>query len=131
MMEVGLKVLPERVQDALGQLVGAAKEGLLALLVEVGLGVLGDLLDEEVEQIVEPEGRWNPDRTAVRHGLNIYRLGDRYVALHGGSWFALAGSPLTFPPRADGPGGTAVTSKSTSPGTTAFRIRGACWTAAA
>jgi hypothetical protein len=37
-------VLPERVQDALGQLFGAAKEGLLALSVEVGLGVLGALL---------------------------------------------------------------------------------------
>jgi hypothetical protein len=61
-------VLPERVQDALGQLVGAAKEGLLALSVEVGLGVLGELLEEEVEQIVGPKGRWNPDRTAVRHG---------------------------------------------------------------
>ena len=43
-------VLPERVQEALGQLLGAAKEGLLALSVEVGLGVLGELLEEEVEQ---------------------------------------------------------------------------------
>ena len=33
-------VLPARVQEALGQLVGAAKEGLLALSVGVGLGVL-------------------------------------------------------------------------------------------
>ena len=33
-------VLPERVQEALGQLVGAAREGLFALSVEVGLGVL-------------------------------------------------------------------------------------------
>jgi hypothetical protein len=33
-------VLPERVQEALGELVGAASEGLLALSVEVGLGVL-------------------------------------------------------------------------------------------
>ena len=33
-------VLPERVQEALGQLIGAAREGLLALSVEVGLGVL-------------------------------------------------------------------------------------------
>jgi putative transposase len=32
-------VLPERVQEALGRLVGAAKEGLLALSVGVGLGV--------------------------------------------------------------------------------------------
>ena len=30
-------VLPERVQEALGELVGAAKEGLLALSVGVGL----------------------------------------------------------------------------------------------
>ena len=33
-------MLPERVQEALGELVGAAKEGLLALCVGVGLGVL-------------------------------------------------------------------------------------------
>ena len=32
-------VLPVRVQEALGQLVGAAREGLLALSVGVGLGV--------------------------------------------------------------------------------------------
>jgi len=35
--------LPERVQDALGELAGAAKEGLLALSVGVGLGVLTEL----------------------------------------------------------------------------------------
>ena len=41
-------VLPERVQEALGELVGAAKEGLLALSVGVGLGVLAELMEEEV-----------------------------------------------------------------------------------
>jgi putative transposase len=61
-------VLPERVQEALGELVGAAKEGLLALSVEVGLGVLRELLEDEVEEIVGPKGRWNRDRAAVRHG---------------------------------------------------------------
>jgi putative transposase len=61
-------VLPDRVQEALGELVGAAKEGLLALSVQVGLGVLRELLDEEVEELVGPKGRWNRDRTAVRHG---------------------------------------------------------------
>ena len=61
-------VLPGRVQEVLGELLGAATEGLLALSVEVGLGVLSELLEEEVEQIVGPKGRWNPDRTAVRHG---------------------------------------------------------------
>jgi len=61
-------VLPERVQEALGQLMGAAREGLLALSVEVGLGVLRELLEAEVEEIVGPKGRWNGARTAVRHG---------------------------------------------------------------
>jgi hypothetical protein len=36
-------VLPARVQEALGDLVGAAREGLLALSVGVGLGVLAEL----------------------------------------------------------------------------------------
>jgi putative transposase len=59
-------VLPERVQVALGQLVGAAKEGLLALSVEVGLGVLRRLLEQEVDELVGPKGKWN--RTVVRSG---------------------------------------------------------------
>jgi putative transposase len=61
-------VLPERVQEALGELVGAAKEGLLALSVGVGLGVLEELMAEEVDDVVGPKGKWNRDRTAVRHG---------------------------------------------------------------
>ena len=61
-------VLPERVQEALGQLVGAAKEGLLALSVEVGLGVLRELLQQEVGELVGPKSKWNRERTAVRHG---------------------------------------------------------------
>jgi putative transposase len=62
------RVLPERVQEALGQLVGAAKEGLLALSVGVGLGVLAELLEEEVDEVVGPKGRHNAQRRAVRHG---------------------------------------------------------------
>ena len=61
-------MLPERVQEALGQLVGAAKEGLLALSVGVGLGVLEELMSEEVDDVVGPKGEWNAERTAVRHG---------------------------------------------------------------
>ena len=61
-------VLPARVQEALGELVGAAKEGLLALSVGVGLGVLAELMDEEVDEVVGPKGRHDPDRAAVRHG---------------------------------------------------------------
>ena len=55
-------------QEALGQLVGAAKEGLLALSVGVGLGVLSELMEEEVDDVVGPKGKHNPDRVAVRHG---------------------------------------------------------------
>jgi hypothetical protein len=38
------------------------------LSVEVGLGVLGELLEQELEGIVGPRGRHNADGTAVRHG---------------------------------------------------------------
>ncbi len=61
-------VLPERVQEALGELVGAAKEGLLGLSVGVGLGVLEELMAEEVDDVVGPKGKHNRARTAVRHG---------------------------------------------------------------
>jgi putative transposase len=60
--------LPERVQDALGELAGAAKEGLLALSVGVGLGVLSELMAEEVDDVVGPKGRHDAGRAAVRHG---------------------------------------------------------------
>ena len=60
--------LPERVQEVLGELAGAAKEGLLALSVGVGLGVLTELMAEEVDDVVGPKGRHDRDRAAVRHG---------------------------------------------------------------
>jgi putative transposase len=61
-------VLPEQVTIALAELAGAAREGLLALAVGTGLGVLGELLAADVDRLVGPKGRHNPDRTAVRHG---------------------------------------------------------------
>jgi putative transposase len=64
----GEVVLPARVQEALGQLVGAAKEGLLALSVGVGLGVLAELMEEEVDEVVGPKGKHDPGRAALRHG---------------------------------------------------------------
>ena len=59
--------LPESVLEALGELAGAAKEGLLALSVGVGLGVLHELIEAEVDEVVGPKGRHIADRTAVRH----------------------------------------------------------------
>src|SRR5215203_5954855 len=61
-------VLPEQVTVALAELAGAAREGLLALAVGTGLGVLGSLLDADVERLVGPKGRHQPGRSAVRHG---------------------------------------------------------------
>jgi putative transposase len=60
--------LPEPVLEALGELAGAAKEGLLALSVGVGLGVLHELMETEVDEVVGAKGKHIGDRTAVRHG---------------------------------------------------------------
>src|SRR4051794_32932590 len=60
--------LPESVLEALGELAGAAKERLLALSVGIGLGVLHELMEAELEEVVGPRGRHIADRTAVRHG---------------------------------------------------------------
>jgi len=60
--------LPAQIQEALGELVGAAREGLLALSVSVGLGVVHSLMEAEVDEVVGPKGKWNRDRTAKRHG---------------------------------------------------------------
>ena len=60
--------LPAEIQDALGELVGAAREGLLALSVGVGLRVVHELMEAEVTEVVGAKGRWNRERTASRHG---------------------------------------------------------------
>jgi transposase-like protein len=60
--------LPAEIQEALGELVGAAREGLLALSVGVGLTVVHQLMEREVDEVVGPKGKHNPDRTAKRHG---------------------------------------------------------------
>jgi transposase-like protein len=75
--------LPARVQETLGRLVGAAKEGLLALSVGVGLGVLEELMAEEVEEVCGPKGRHDLDRVAYRHGSDDgeVTLGGRRVPL--------------------------------------------------
>jgi len=77
------RALPPRVQEALGELVGAAREGLLALSVGVGLGVLAELMEEEVVEVVGPKGRQDPDRVAVRHGHEAgeVTLGGRRVGV--------------------------------------------------
>jgi transposase-like protein len=75
--------LPPRIQEALGELVGAAREGLLALSVGVGLGVVHELMELEVDEVVGPKGKHDPDRVAVRHGheAGSMTLGGRRVAV--------------------------------------------------
>ena len=67
-LEASESPLPPQIQQALGELVGAAKEGLLALSVGVGLGVVHELMELEVDEVVGAKGKHNPDRTAKRHG---------------------------------------------------------------
>jgi putative transposase len=74
--------LPPQIQEALGELVGAAREGLLALSVGVGLGVVHELMELEVDEVVGPKGKWNPDRAAKRHGDGSMTLGGRRVKVN-------------------------------------------------
>src|SRR3954447_24609019 len=67
-LEASESPLPPQIQEALGELVGAAREGLLALSGGVGLGVVHELMECEVDEVVGPKGKHNPDRVAKRHG---------------------------------------------------------------
>jgi putative transposase len=82
-VEAAESPLPPQVQEALGELVGAAREGLLALSVGVGLGVVHELMEAEVAEVVGPKGKHDPDRTAKRHGHEegSMTLGGRRVAV--------------------------------------------------
>src|SRR5215467_4453039 len=73
--------LPEHVTIALRELVGAAKEGLLALSVGVGLAVVQDLFEAEVTRLAGPKGKHDPARRAYRHGQETRQvtLGGRRV----------------------------------------------------
>ena len=55
----------------------------MALSVGVGLGVLHELMEAEVEEVVGPRGRHDPDRRAKRHGHEpaSVTLGARRVAV--------------------------------------------------
>jgi putative transposase len=75
--------IPEKVSVALAEIAESAKEGLLALAVGAGLQVLGTLMEESVTALAGPQGKHNPDRTAVRHGHEhgSVTLGGRRVAV--------------------------------------------------
>lgn len=80
-LEAAESPLPLQIQEALGELVGAAREGLLALSVGVGLRVVHELMEAEVDEVVGPKGKWNAERAASRHGheAGSMTLGGRRV----------------------------------------------------
>ena len=84
-LEASESPLPAQIQEALGELVGAAREGLIALSVGVGLGVVHELMELEVaevgfaaldcgERILEGRAR---HRLAARIGLARRDVGVR------------------------------------------------------
>ncbi len=73
--------LPEALSVALADIVGVAKEGLLALSVATGLSVMQAMFEAEITAVAGPKGRHDPARTAVRHGAGkgSVTLGGRRV----------------------------------------------------
>jgi transposase-like protein len=75
--------LPAQIQVSLGEIAGDVREGLLALSVRVGLAVLAEVMECEVDRVVGPKGRHDEGRVAKRHGHTggEVTLGGRRVAV--------------------------------------------------
>jgi putative transposase len=73
--------LPERVELSLGEIAGDGRDGLLALSVRVGLAVLQEMMEWEVDRVVGLKGRHDRERVANRHGhaQGVVTLGGRRV----------------------------------------------------
>ncbi len=71
--------LPDRVQVALGEIAGAAREGVLALSVACGLQVVAEIMAADVARICGPRGKHLPEREAYRHGSGTRRGGGALV----------------------------------------------------
>jgi len=70
-----------RLSVALADIVGVAREGLLALSVATGMSVMQAMFEAEVTAVAGLKGRHDPARTAVRHGTGkgSVTLGGRRV----------------------------------------------------
>ena len=64
----GEVAVPEQVIVSMGEIAGAAKEGLLALAVGTGLQVMAAMFAEDVTRLCGPDGKHNPERAGYRHG---------------------------------------------------------------
>jgi putative transposase len=60
--------VPEQVIVSMGEIAGAAKEGLLALAVGTGLQVMAAMFAEDAMRLCGPDGKHNPERAGYRHG---------------------------------------------------------------
>ena len=60
--------LPASVRVAMDDIAATMREGLLAMAVTAGWGVMGALMDESVIALCGPKGKHQPERRAVRHG---------------------------------------------------------------
>jgi putative transposase len=60
--------VPESVSVAMADIAGTLREGLLAMAVGAGLGVMGALMDESVTALCGPKGKHDVERRATRHG---------------------------------------------------------------
>jgi hypothetical protein len=95
----GTPELPEELSAVLGDIAGAAREGLLALSVAAGMAVMQAMFEQELTETVGPRGRHDAQRTAVRHGRESgsVTLGGRKVEVTRPRARTLEGSevPLT------------------------------------
>lgn len=75
--------LAGKVSDELELFASRMREGLLAASVAVGLEVMGELIDAEVDEVAGPKGKHDPDRSANRHGTEegTVTLGGRRITV--------------------------------------------------
>jgi putative transposase len=73
--------LPEEFALALTDIVGAAREGLMAMSVAAGMAVMAAMFEAEIAAVCGPKGKHDAGRAAVRHGTGkgSVTLGGRRV----------------------------------------------------
>jgi len=82
-----------------GSLVKMASKGLLALSMEIGIEVMRQMLEADVEAEAGPKGRHNADRTAYRHGTEQTRvvMGGEKVSVERPRVRSKAGEEIALP----------------------------------
>jgi putative transposase len=75
--------LPEEIALAMADIVGVAREGLLAMSVAAGMAVMAAMFEAEIAEVCGPKGKHDANRAAVRHGQGrgSVTLGGRRVAV--------------------------------------------------